>query len=119
MNCNCFKKKSFVLLEVIISLVLFSVLVLGTVEFIFSIRKTTEHTTKALGNILKLEATRLFLTHNTDLSKLNFIQDRLYYKSDLLLDKVSKYQLQMIPNIATINICLDNNSVCQVWKIRL
>lgn len=113
------QKDGFILLEVIISIVLFSVIALGTLEFIFSLRQSNIETTNTLTNSLKLESTRLFLVHNNDLSHLTLSEKRLYFKGDLLLDQVSSYQLNILGDIATIDICIKQNSICQTWKIRV
>lgn len=115
-----FKRHSgFVLLEVIFSIVLFSLIALGTIEFLFSLRESNTQATKIVTNSIKLEATRLFLSHNNELSQLVFSNNALYFSGDLLLDKVSSYELQIVDKIAIIDICIDKNSICQLWKIKV
>jgi len=67
---------------------------------------------------LKLEATRLFLVKN-GVSNISYENDSLYFKGNLLLDKVSSYKIVNSGVIATIDICIDDNRVCQQWKIRV
>ncbi len=113
------KSKAFVLLEVIASIVLFSILALGTVEFIFSMRQKNIQTTDMIVQTLKLESTRLFLIHQKQLSLLSFSDNSLYFNGDLLLSDVSNYDIQIAGNIATIEICIEGDTICQTWKIRL
>lgn len=116
---NALKSQGFVLLEVIVSIVLFSIISLGTLEFIFSLRQSSVETTDHILETLKLESTRLFLSHNKEFSLLTFSDNRLSYNGDLLLDEISSYQLQIVSNIATIDICIKKDTICQIWKIRL
>lgn len=113
------RKNGFVLLEVIFSIVLFSLIALGTIEFLFSLRESNIETTKIVTNSIKLEATRLFLSHNNNFSQLVFANNSLYFNADILLDKVSSYELQIVGEIATIDICINQNSICQTWKIKV
>ncbi len=66
---------------------------------------------------LKLEATRLFLINSNDISKLQFHDENLYFEEYLLLKNISTYQISITPNITTINICIDDDTICQEWKI--
>lgn len=68
---------------------------------------------------LSLESTRLFLTKNNDFSKLVYSDGNLHYDSNLLLDAISKYKLALDDKIATIDICIRANTICQVWKIKI
>jgi len=111
-------RSSVVLLEVIISLVLFSLLAFGTMEFLFSMRKGTYDTSFSLTNLLKLESTKMFLTHNNDLSKLQYTNGSLFYSGDLLLDKVSSFQRIDTIVFSAIDICIQDDRICQHWKIK-
>ena len=113
------KNRAFVLLEVIVSIVLFSILSLGTIEFIFSLRQKNIQTTDMIVQTLKLESTRLFLIHQKQLDLLILSDNSLYFNGDLLLNKVSKYGIQMTGHIATIEICTLHDTICQTWKIRI
>jgi hypothetical protein len=113
------KKSGFILLEVLVSIVLFSIIALGTVEFIFSLRQSNIETTNGIVNSLKLESTRLFLGKNTDFSLLNLSGGNLYFNGNLLLDQISRYQLNVVGDIATFDICIQDNKICQIWKIKV
>jgi type II secretory pathway component PulJ len=110
--------KGVVLLEVIISLVLFSFLAIGTVKLMFSFSKTTQYNTNTLSTLLKLESTQLFIQNNQNTHKLSVNNEILYYESNLLLDKVSQFSISKTGTLVTIDICIDQDSICQKWKIR-
>ncbi len=69
-------------------------------------------------NSIKLEATRLFLVKNNDMSKLVFNSSSLYFKNDLLLDEVSSFSINTVVNLTNIDICIEQDKICQTWKIK-
>ena len=107
-----------VLLELIFSIILFSIIGLIVTDISFNLyRKNTTKVYQTFTN-LKLETTRLFLIKN-GLANIQYKDDSLYYSSHLLLDNITSYQVSLNNEIATIDICVDANSVCQQWKIRI
>jgi Tfp pilus assembly protein PilV len=111
-------QRGVVLLEVLVSLLLFSFLALGSVKLIYSFTQTTQQNTQALTTLLVLESTQLFIRNNQNTHKLLFQNNALYYEGELLLDNVSKYEITKVGTIATIDICIDQDKVCQQWKIK-
>jgi hypothetical protein len=111
-------KNSIVLLELIFSIVLFSIVALITTDISYNLyRKNSTKVYETFTN-LKLETTRLFLVKH-GLSDIKYRADSLYFGTDLLLDNISSYESSLSGTIATIAICIDENSVCQQWKIRV
>jgi type II secretory pathway component PulJ len=112
-------KKSIVLLELIFSIVLFSVVSIVSLNIILELYVKNETTYFQTTSLLKLETTRLYITKNNDFSKLVQMNDYLTYDGYLLLDNISKYNQTILDEIATINICIDKDNICQTWKIKL
>lgn len=108
-----------VLFELLISILLFSIVSIFSLKIILELYKKNETSYFQTVNILKLESTRLFLTKNNDFSKLTFSNDKLNYNGDLLLSDVSKYNLKVANDIASIDICIYDNKICQIWKIKI
>ncbi len=107
-----------VLLELIFSIVLFSIIGLISTNISLNLYKKN-HTNRYLTfSNLTLETTRLFLVRN-GVENISFDDEELYFKTDLLLKNVSSFQLLKSGTIATVDICIDNNSICQQWKIKI
>jgi len=69
-----------------------------------------------------LETTRLFLIKNNDFTKIDYKDKKLFFETNLLLENVSKFETTPLGNaieIVTIDICIDKNTFCQTWKIRI
>ncbi len=66
-----------------------------------------------------LETTRLFLIKNNDFTKIQFKDEKLYFNNNLLLENISKFKTSQINNIKSISICIENDEICQIWKIRI
>ena len=111
-------KRSIVLLEVIISLILFSIIAIVSSKMVFSLVQKNSSDTFIVQNNLMLETTRLFLTKNSNYLKVTQSDTSLYYENNLLLENISSYKLSKANDITTINICIYDNKICQVWKIK-
>jgi len=111
-------KKSIVLLEVLVSLILFSIIAIVSSKMIFSLVQKSTNDTYILENNLLLETTRLFLSKQNDFSKLKQIDKNLYFDDNLLLENISKYKKSTYNELISINICIYKDSICQVWKIK-
>lgn len=86
---------------------------------VFSLVKENNLNTLYVEKTIILETTRLFLSKNNDFTKLLFKDEKLYFDNNLLLENISKYEILQINNIKSINICIENNEICQIWKIRI
>jgi len=112
-------KSSMVLLELIVSLLLFSIVAITSSKMIFSLIKENKNSTFAVQNNLVLETTRLFFTKHNDFTKYKIIDTKLYFEGTLLLENISKFETSELNSIKTINICLYEDTLCQIWKIRV
>jgi Tfp pilus assembly protein PilV len=110
------KKFSFVLIEVIFSVVLFSIIFIYTLNSTLSIQKQNQQSYKRNIAILKLESTKLFLEKNKNFTKLQFTENKLFYDTHLLLDSITSYTLSKESNLTNIDICL--NDICQKWYFK-
>lgn len=115
--------RSIVLLEIIFSIVLLSIIFLTTSKFLFTVneKNKTDFTT----NITKIEfeTTRLFLIQKLEkdgnLNKLKLEDNKLLYDNNLLLKKVTQFEISSSNDIYTINICINlYNNICQTWIIK-
>jgi len=111
-------KRSIVLLEVIFSIVLFSIIASYSMNILLSLNEKHSLTTFQTHNNIKLETTRLFLIKNNNFENIRYDNSILYFKHNILLDNISLYNLTILDNIATINICIYENKICQKWKIK-
>jgi len=111
-------KKSIVILEVLISLILFSIIAIVSSKMVFSLVEKNTNDTSIVENNLILETTRLFLNKQNDFSKIKKIDTNLYFESNLLLENISRYEVSSTSTIITIDICIYENSICQIWKIK-
>ena len=85
---------------------------------VYSLVQKNSTDTFIVQNNLILETTRLFLSKRNDFSKLTKSDANLYYESNLLLENISSYKISKSHDITTINICIYENEICQVWKIK-
>ncbi|PIF04258.1 MAG: hypothetical protein CSA86_02775 [Arcobacter sp.] len=111
-------KRSIILLEVLISLLLFSIIAIVSSKMVYTLVLKNNTDSFIAEKNLVLETTRLFLSKNKDFTKLTKSGTDLYYGSNLLLENISKYELLTSNNITTIDICICKNSICQEWKIK-
>jgi hypothetical protein len=111
-------KKSIVLFELLVSIVVISIITISTMTFSFNLYKQNDKNLQL--NILKidLESTKIFLEEN-NFSDIKYENNRLFYNTNILLDGVTKFEKIYQNNIYTINICLKNKYlVCKEWKIK-
>lgn len=111
-------KSAIVLLELIFSIVLFSIIALITTDISYNLYKKKSTKIYQTFSNIKLETTRLFLIKH-GLTNISYSKSRLYFGSNLLLDNISSYEASTNGFISTIDICIDENRVCQQWKIQI
>ncbi len=116
-------KKSLILFELLVSVVLFSIIFLTTTTILFEVNKKnkTDFTTNLTK--IELESTKLFLTKtlqsDADLNQINYKQNQLFFDKYLLQDKVTAFTIKQNNNIYTIDICINlYNNICQTWIIK-
>ena len=112
-------KRSIVLVEVIFSIVLFSIVIIYSMNILLTLYKTNNNKVFQTSNNIKLETTRLFLIKNNDFSLVEYSDDVLKFDNNLLLDNISSYNLDINSSLATINICIFEDKICQTWKIKV
>jgi len=112
-------KRSIVLLELIVSLLLFSIVAVGSSTMIFTLVKSNNKNSVIVQNNLLLETTRLFLSKQKDFSKIHFVGTNLYFDNNLLLENISTYEQIQSNTLRRIYICLYDDSICQTWKMQV
>jgi hypothetical protein len=117
-------KKSLILFELIVSIVLLSIIFLTTSKILLEVNKKnkTDFTT----NLTKLEfeTTKLFLTNvlyeNKNLNDISYKETKIFFNSYLLQNNVTNFNIQQNNNIYTIDICINlYNNICQTWILKL
>ncbi len=107
-----------VLIELVFALAIFSIIALYSMNIVLNITNKNHTLSNDLENILKLEATRLFIQKHP-LSSINLINGNLIYNGEnLLLNNVSKYNISKNGDQTSIYICLEEDSLCQNWIIK-
>ena len=86
---------------------------------IFSLVKKNSIDTFIVENNLVLETTRLFLSKQEDLTLVTFSENTLFFDNHLLLNNVSRYSSTEIASIRKIDICIHENTICQIWKMKI
>ena len=109
-------KSSFVLVELIFSIVLFSIILIYTLNSTISLQKQNQKSYQNLLSIIKLESTKLFLSKHS-FENISYSNHTLYYDDNILLSNISSYTQTKTDDIYNINICLDNTA-CQQWYIK-
>ena len=99
------------------SLLLFSIIVIVSSKMVFSLVKENHLNAFYVEKSIILETTRLFLSKNNNFTKLQMKNEKLYFDNNLLLENISKFEISEINNIKSIKICIENNEICQIWKI--
>ena len=112
-------RQSIVLLEVVFSLLLFSIVAIVSSKMIFALVEKNTTDTFITENNLVLETTRLFLAKQDNLESVNLIGEELFFNSHLLLKNVSKYNTTQSGTLKIIDICIYQDTICQVWKIKI
>ncbi|MBY0541550.1 MAG: hypothetical protein WCR78_05445 [Arcobacteraceae bacterium] len=110
-------KNSFSLLEVILTLIISSIVIiystLFTKELFFENRVNQQLEIQKID----LLSTKIFFEkHKKEIEKFNYINQNLYFDNFLLLENVKEFSLNKSANKITIFINLDNK-IAQTWEI--
>jgi hypothetical protein len=109
--------KSIILFELLISIIIMSIITIYTLNFSFILY---EQNTKNINlNISKMdfESTKLFLQEN-NFSNITLVNNKLLYKNNLLLNKVTKFTYTTQNNLIFIDICIKRKyEVCKKWVL--
>ncbi|WP_419764148.1 MAG: prepilin-type N-terminal cleavage/methylation domain-containing protein [Arcobacter sp.] len=109
---NLSNKKSFSLIELIVSLFIISLISIYSIYFYKEIFFKNEQLFQDEKTKLELLNFKLFLEKNLDFDKLSYSKQNIYYDNALLLKNVNKYRLSRHDNYISIDICLEKR-VCQ------
>ncbi|MEA3384439.1 MAG: hypothetical protein U9Q20_07200 [Campylobacterota bacterium] len=113
-------RRSIVLLEVIFSMALFSIVMIYSVNILFSLQLKSDKTLNYSFNTLTLETTRLYLQKNNKKDEIEYQNGILTYGGYILLDDITSYQLTSNADISTLLICVDQTyPTCQKWNLKL
>ena len=105
-------KKSFSLIELIVSLFIISLISIYSIYFYKEIFFKNEQLFLDEKTKLELLNFKFYLEKNKNFDKLSYTNKNIYYDDALLLKNVNKYTLNTTNNYISIDICLDNR-VCQ------
>ncbi len=111
-NMNLLNKKSFSLIELIVSIFIISLISIYSIYFYKEIFFKNEQLFLDEKTKLELLNFKLFLQKNKNFDKLSFSNQKLYYDNALLLKEVNKYEFISKNDYISINICLQSR-VCQ------
>ncbi|WP_428023499.1 prepilin-type N-terminal cleavage/methylation domain-containing protein [Arcobacter sp.] len=111
-NMNLLNKKSFSLIELIVSIFIISLISIYSIYFYKEIFFKNEQLFLDEKTKLELLNFKLFLQKNKNFDKLSFSNQKLYYDDALLLKEVNKYEFISKNDYISINLCLQSR-VCQ------
>ena len=109
-------KNSFSLLEIILSLIISSIVIIYSTLFakeLFFENKTNQNL--EIQKIDLLSTKIFFEKHLNQINEFSFSNENLYFQNNLLLEKVKKFSLIKEDKRTTISINLDNKIV-QTWE---
>ena len=114
------QRRSIVLIEVIFSIVLFSIVLIYSMNILISLQSKSNSSLVFTYNNINLETTRLYLQKNNQKEKIRCQNGVLFYDNNILLDKVTTFELSFGNEFSYINICIGKiNKTCQAWNIKL
>jgi type II secretory pathway component PulJ len=113
-----FKKKSFTLLELIVSISILSVLVIGTLLFQAKLIQEDKYKRQIESYKIDLLSSKIFLEKNLNsLDELKYLENKLFYKDILFLDKVTDFEKNSDETNFYIKIVLDEK-IKNFWVIK-
>jgi len=116
-------QKAITLLETLFSIVILSIILVSSANLNIILFEQNKQSNELLLSKIDFETTRLLLEHKikTDakLESLNFNNDTIFYKDDILLLNVNKYSKSLSANLIDINICIKRSfEICQNIKVK-
>ena len=117
-------KKSIILLEQIISIVLISVIFLISSKFILAINSKNKSDYSQNITKLEFETTKIFLqnmlTKEKNLDNIIYLNDTILYKNTIVQENVTKFDIINNSNIYTINFCINlYSNICEKIVLKL
>ena len=110
--------KSFISIELILTLVISSIIIISTLIFQTNIYQEDKENRNI--EVLKIDllASRLFLEKNiSDISKLNLNENTLYFGPSILLENISNYSFEIKNTFIKISFIIDNK-IKQEWILK-
>ncbi len=113
-------KKSFTLFELIIVILISSIVIVLTSKLTTQIYQHQVFSEEKQIEKLDMLSTKLFIEKNIQnaLSKLSYKKNTLFFGTNILLEKVTKFSMNNDSNYLYINIEL-NHSIYQKWIFKL
>ncbi len=116
-------KPSFILLELIITIVITSIIFLISTNYLFILKDKNNSEYKINLTKIEFETTRLFILNklhiDKDLKQLKYQNNNLYYKDNLLQNNVTSFTISNKQELYTIDICIElYDNICQQWIIK-
>jgi len=113
-------KKSFLIFETIISVILFLTISLTSTYLMLYINNYNNQNYNTNLNKIKLETTKLFLEHTLqkekNLNNINYTNNQLFYKTYRLDDNISLFEINKQNNIYNIDIKY-NDTTSMHWVL--
>ena len=112
-------KNSFSLLEIILTLILSSIVIIYSALFskeLFFVNKNNQNIEIAKINI---QSTKIFFEkHKNELGFISYKDENLYFKNNLLLENVKNFSLNKNRGNIKITINFDDK-IKQIWEFKL
>ena len=112
-------KNSFSLLEIILTLIISSILIIYSTIYAKELFYTNKENQKNEINKINLNSTKIFIeTHKNELNQLSYTNNNLYFKNSLLLENVKIFDIKKDDKKINVFINLADKIV-QVCEINL
>ncbi|APW64996.1 MULTISPECIES: hypothetical protein [Arcobacteraceae] len=113
-------KNSFTILEIILSILISSLVIINTSYFSNELFQTNKNMQKVEELKLDLLSTKIFLQKNNQNleNTLSYSNDTIYFKTNILLKDVSDFTISKKENYYEITLELEEK-IKENWKIRL
>ena len=112
-------KNSFSLLEIILTLIISSVVIIYSTLFAKEIFFENRTNQKIEIQKIDLLSTKIFFEkHLAQIDEFNVLNENLYFQNNLLLENIKEFSLVKIENKVVIFINLDNK-IIQKWEFEL
>ena len=112
---NYKNSKSFITIELILTLAISSIIIISTLLFQTNIYKEDKNNREIEIFKIDLLASKIFLEKNiSEISKLRLIDNTLFFENSILLENISDYSLEENNTFVKISFIIDNK-IKQEW----
>ena len=117
------KYNSFILLEIVFSIILLSIIFITSTKLILDINKKNKNNYSNNISKLELETTKLFLLNKLhseyNLNYITYSDDKVFYDSNILLKNVTDFRIKKEDNTYNVYICINiYNEFCLNWILK-